>query len=1582
MKKILLPFVLIFTSSLTHACGILDTITLTILAAPEVTIDGPSEICENSDATLTVLESFQSYDWSTGSNLDITEINEGGTYTVTVTDSQGCVGEGSIQINELPLTSVNISESPYECDDQITLDAGDGFAMYEWSDGGGTDQLAVYNADGTYTVTVTDINGCTNTDNISITIPDDPIVNISGPIEFCSNESAILGTTDDFEAYSWSNGETTQNISINTADTYEVTVTDENGCTASSSLTVNLLIAPEPILEDGQVCPGDFFALNILNVPFDSYLWNTGATTPGISVPPGNYSVTVTDENGCTGTTSAQVTEFDVPNPTILIFGNICNGVVQLALDQPYDFVEWSTSETTQTINVTESDTYSVTVTNADGCEGTSDVVVDFSSDVNVNILGPTGICEGNITSLEAVSTNAINFEWSTGEITTAIDVSEPNTYTVTATDIDGCTNTATFELFEFDNPNPIITGPNQICEGSIATLGLTESYTTYEWNTNENTAQINIDTEGEYIVTVTNPSGCTASDTITITTSTNLSPSINILDLDCGIQATISAGNGYATYLWNTGEMTQEITVDENGSYSVTVTDNTGCSGSASEMVTIPEALNVTINGSESICENSETTLSLSESFDMVQWIGGSTADTLVVDTAGTYIVNVADENGCEATDTFMVSVVDALEPTIEGDDFICNGDTTMLTVIETYTDYTWSTGAETSSISASDGGLYEVTVADENGCTGSTTFQVDQLDELSPTIVISSADCDGIVILTTDIIYDAYQWSSSSEADSISVSQGGDYQVTVTDVNGCTGTAEIEVSIPNTPDLTILGATTFCAGSSTTLTSSIEAESYQWSTGSTEESIIVTTPGSVILIIEDLNGCAVSDTVDIVESDNLNPAIEGPTLFCNEEFIVLNSVNEYDSYLWSTGDTSESIETNVPDVYGLTVTDTNGCSGTNTYTVTASNIQAPTILNLAESCAEEAELTTSVSYASYLWSTGEDTESIIVTDPGIVTVEVMNEEGCTASDVFDVQFSEGDPISIAGELIQCDANETMLFVDGSFTDIVWSTGENSSSIILTESGIVTVEGTNMEGCTSSDTVEVLLLNEPDDILTYPTIGCLGEIVTAEIEGSFETVQWSNGDEGNTTSLVIPFTGSVTVINFEGCSYTYDIIIDAYTPTTPTIDLTPDCEASAELSLSDTYQSYSWSTGSTDASINIILPGFYDVTVVDDNNCSATASINVTEIPQELQVAIEGDNFLCEGEEGTLMIVGTYDIVSWFLEGELIATDVTQIPITSAGTYSVEVSIGNDCSADDSFEVSNATQQDITIVVDSQPCTNEPASLRIEGIDDEEIADIQWSNGNTSPEILVDIEDNYSVTVTTINGCILEASPVFVDFASTNATLFQVISCDEEEVGTETFFFTNAAGCDSIVTVVTELTETPEDYMIDLGEERLVSPGELVSLSVTSNFQILGLSYDSPYELSCDDCLDPAFIATTEGLITVTAFDSISCAASNSLRISLEDQDIVVPNIFRPTSELNGFFTITNNNPLITVNSLSIYDRWGNLVYFSQDENDISWDGTMNGQILTPGVYIYMIKYTHFENGEQLNAGDVTLIR
>ena len=147
------------------------------------------------------------------------------------TNATGCTGTATINLNASPTPTPNIFQNNYDCNGTVTLDADAGFSSYAWSDGGGNNQTATYTSPGTYSVTVTNTQGCTGSGDFDVNIPAPPIVNITGDLSICSGENTTLNATAGFNNYAWSNGQNSQNITIANGGTYTVTVTDAFGCT-------------------------------------------------------------------------------------------------------------------------------------------------------------------------------------------------------------------------------------------------------------------------------------------------------------------------------------------------------------------------------------------------------------------------------------------------------------------------------------------------------------------------------------------------------------------------------------------------------------------------------------------------------------------------------------------------------------------------------------------------------------------------------------------------------------------------------------------------------------------------------------------------------------------------------------------------------------------------------------------------------------------------------------------------------------------------------------------------------------------------------------------------------------------------------------------------------------------------------------------------------------------------------------------------------------------------------------------------------------------------------------------------------
>jgi hypothetical protein len=188
----LFAFALLPQFLVAQTCPGLGSITLNVVAPPAPTLNFASQLCAGSSTTISVNQSFSTYNWSIGGNGQSITVNGPGNYTVTVTNSGGCTATAvaNIQANTAP--TPNVTANPYACNGSFVLNAGSGFSTYAWSNGGGSAATASFNSSGTYTVTVTNSFGCTGTDDFNVTIPTPPAASITGTGTFCSGTGTAL----------------------------------------------------------------------------------------------------------------------------------------------------------------------------------------------------------------------------------------------------------------------------------------------------------------------------------------------------------------------------------------------------------------------------------------------------------------------------------------------------------------------------------------------------------------------------------------------------------------------------------------------------------------------------------------------------------------------------------------------------------------------------------------------------------------------------------------------------------------------------------------------------------------------------------------------------------------------------------------------------------------------------------------------------------------------------------------------------------------------------------------------------------------------------------------------------------------------------------------------------------------------------------------------------------------------------------------------------------------------------------------------------------------------------------------------
>lgn len=519
----------------------------------------------------------------------------------------------------------------------------------------------------TYSVTVSSPGGCSSSASVTVTVNPLPTVTVVPANNTICNNTNTSITASGASTYTWSpatglsattGGTVTANPSVTT--TYTITGTSAQGCTNTSTVTINVNNAPVVTLgSDITQCPGNI-TLDAGN-PGNSYLWSTGATTQQEIVnATGAYSVIVTDGNGCNGYDTINI--LINPNPVVSLGADItqCAGTVLLDAGNPGANYLWSESSTTQQILVTTSGTYSVTVTDLNGCSNSDTINITINPLPVVALGNDTTRCGGTVT-LDAGNPGS-SYAWSESSTTQQITVSVSGTYSVVVTDLNGCTNADTIDVTI--NSIPVVAlGPDVTQCGDSVMLDAGNPGSGYSWNTGATTQVIYATSSGVYAVTVTSPQGCTSSDAIIIIINpvpvVALGPDIT----QCGGTVVLDAQNPGAQYLWSTGATTQTITVSTNGTYNVIVTNNFGCMNSDTIDIIVNTPPDANAGLDTSICLGNSVMLISNGPFVAYSWTDGNfTSNTQFItvspNVTTTYYLTVTDVAGCTDTDTIVVTV------------------------------------------------------------------------------------------------------------------------------------------------------------------------------------------------------------------------------------------------------------------------------------------------------------------------------------------------------------------------------------------------------------------------------------------------------------------------------------------------------------------------------------------------------------------------------------------------------------------------------------------------------------------------------------------------------------------------------------------------------------------------------------------------------------------------------------------------------------------------------------------------------------------------------------------------------------
>jgi gliding motility-associated-like protein len=716
------------------------------------------------------------------------------------------------------------------------------------------------------------------------------------------------------------------------------------------------------------------------------------------------------------------------------------------------------------------------------------------------------------------------------------------------------------------------------------------------------------------------------------------------------GDSAILDAGAGFVHYLWSNGDTTQVIKTPVTGNYSVTVTSTDGCTGATFTQVANIFKPNATISGALGICEGQSTTLAVSPFFTNVLWSTGDTTNSIMVTSTGTYSVTVTGSNGCFDVDQVTVSVNQLPDPKITGVLAICSGESTILDAGPGYSQYKWSNGPTSQTITVSAAGTYSVTVTDALGCKGDTTVSI--VENIKPQTQITGATsfCAGSSTLLEAVgSFNGYLWSTGEMTPGINVTQTGVYSVTVSTSAGCTGTDQFSVTALPAPSPQITGDLDLCEGETTTLNAGNNFTSYLWPDGSSAQTLVVFANGHYIVTVTNSIGCPGYDTVNVVISSLPEPQISGTLAICEGDQTLLDAGAGYTSYLWSNGSASQTLNVNAAGTYSVTVTTGAGCIGSSSVSVQESLNPVPDIIGDSEVCiGENSTLNAGPGYTGYLWSNGLTTPVIDVTISGTYGVTVTNAAGCSGKDAFTVTVHPKPTPMISGNLSFCDGNSTTLSLNNPYPKYQWSTGSAASQVTVTQAGTTSVTVTDINGCSASTQVLITVLSLVNPSVTsIPSAVCPGEPVQLVASGGTDYLwiqgasQVSNPNIANPTiTLQTSTTLSVEVSN--ACNsetVTIDLVVN-----TPQGMAGPGQNVliGKEITLSASGgATYTWS-GPTDLSCTICpdpqttpeSTGYYYVDIQDINGCRTRDSVFV-EVFDDLERVLDLVNTITPNGDG-----------------------------------------------------------------------------------------------------------------------------------------------------------------------------------------------------------------------------------------------------------------------------------------------------------------------------------------------------------
>ncbi len=1462
------------------------------------------------------------YVWTdgTGSYTATTLNNQcAGTWTLTVYDGHNCTATKTVNIATPPdITITATTNSPscsYTCNASITttvIGGSPGYS-YNWSTGAITSSITGLCA-GSYTLIVTDSKNCPKPYVATINAPPALTININTTsiscFSYCNGSAtatATGGTPGYF--YQWNTIPVTNNSVVTglCPNNYIVTVTDLHGCVTSSNVPISQPAQLQANITGIQAscsstCIGAATVTPSGGTPAYSYTWlpSGGSSSVATGLCIGNYTVQMTDINGCPATATVHIPQsifltLTTSGNTLTCNGS-CNGAANVNVLgglTPYTYTWTSPSGTISNsafVNGLCAGGYTIGVTDAQGCSNIdsvrfanpSAIVITASNVVNAKC---NSACNGSITVSASGGTGALTYSWTpsvTGQGTGTVTNLCSGTYTVNIKDANNCTIPQTFTITE----PPATT--------------------------------INIIT--------TDPTNCTTANG--------------------AITATISGGIPNYNYTVTTGPIgSTSSTFSASGllagAYTITTSDANGCVTSSITTLNAPNGPTLIVNTTSIVCYGGSTgsaTVNATTSNPPINptytWMPSVSTSSIASSlSAGVYVVQVKDAGNCVGSKTLAIiqPTQFTLNPNVSQPS--CNtGCTGSINVAPSggtpVYSYSWNTGATTPSITSLCAGNYTLDVTDANNCVNTQTFIIIPPSTLNVTYTVTNVKCNGACNGSISISASggtppySYSWTPvgtfpGSTLGNIASLCPNVYTLQVKDNVNCSTTITVTVTEPAilSSTLNVSGNVTcngFCDGTGTVVASGGTLPyNYSWSgTGITTNTINTLCAGTYSSIVTDANGCPSTHTFIITQPNPVSVTLTPSNPLCYNQCNgsinanVIGGNGSY-SYTWiPTGGSAATASSLCSGNYTLLVSDIKGCPGqqvtslTNPPKVLANlTFTNPTNCSTCNGIIQSNPLNATAPI-NYTWSCSSSTTNIATgLCAGTCTVYLKDNKGCLDSGIINLISPNSLTLNPSVSpsdcfAVPCNGSITVGASGGTAPyTYTWipPSGPSFTTTAATQaslcSGVYTVIIQDASACKTTTFIPLSNSNGPSGIaITYSNITCKGycngvAIASPPITGGTApyTYTWvAPPIPSATITNLCPGVYSVQVTDVNNCKYYQSVTITEPSAITdnPNISIplcNGVCNGSVGVSPSGGTGSYtySWSTGVTSNSITSLCPGNYSLTITDANGCQMPFSYNLVG-----GITITASTFAvnnncynqCNGSASIVGMAGGTPPYSFNWSDPLGQTNSTATGLCSGNYYAI-VKDNNGCF--DTLKVSITAPSSITatssLANPSCGLCNGSSTLNISG--GTPSYTVNWSNGNiglTGSNLCAGL---YMVTVTDALGC---KQNINIPISNSSSLLGSVSVSNPPCGGT----------CNGSATITAGGGTTPYTY-------------NWIGTGNTTN-NISGLC---------------------AGLYYVQVKDAAGCIVTDSVKVSPLSNMTLTPHIIQPSCGLNnGSITVSVN--------------------------------------------------------------------